>query len=182
MSDTEMLSAQAAAAFLGVHVETIRRLARTGVLPRMKVGRQWRFAKAALLEWAETNHEPKPKAAHILIVDDDRSMRNSVGYLLSDAGYDAAAAENGAEALELIKERRPDLILLDLQMPVMDGATALGKIKEIDRNIPVIIVTGYPDSELMNRALRHGPLLVLAKPVSKTHLLDAVQTTLREQN
>ena len=173
-----MLSAQEAAVFLHVHVETIRRLARSGELPRMKVGRQWRFSRETLDRWAESHRERSTIAKRVLIVDDELSLRRSQRPLLAAEGYDVSTAADGVEALDLMTQRVPDVVLLDLVMPNMNGATVLGEIRKRYGDLPVIIYTGYPDSELMVQALEHGPILMLAKPVVKADLLKAIRTAL----
>lgn len=79
----------------------------------------------------------------LLIVDDEANQRRLYQEELSDEGYMIMLAENGKEALERIAEMPPDLVVLDIRMPVMDGLEALGKIIGKERNIPVIIHSAY---------------------------------------
>jgi len=81
--------------------------------------------------------------ATLLIVDDEANQRRLYQEELSDEGYTIKLAENGKEALESIAAMPPDLIVLDIRMPVMDGLEALGKIIGKERNIPVIIHSAY---------------------------------------
>jgi len=81
--------------------------------------------------------------ATLLIVDDEANQRRLYQEELSDEGYTIKLAENGKEALERIAEMPPDLVVLDIRMPVMDGLEALGKIIGKERNIPVIIHSAY---------------------------------------
>ena len=81
--------------------------------------------------------------ATLLIVDDEANQRRLYQEELSDEGYMIKLAENGKEALESIAEMPPDLVVLDIRMPVMDGLEALGKIIGKERNIPVIIHSAY---------------------------------------
>jgi len=81
--------------------------------------------------------------ATLLIVDDEANQRRLYQEELSDEGYTIMLAENGKEALESIAEMPPDLVVLDIRMPVMDGLEALGKIIGKERNIPVIIHSAY---------------------------------------
>jgi len=81
--------------------------------------------------------------ATLLIVDDEANQRRLYQEELSEEGYTIKLAENGKEALELIGEEPPDLVVLDIRMPVMDGLEALGKIIGKERNIPVVIHSAY---------------------------------------
>ena len=81
--------------------------------------------------------------ATLLIVDDEVHQRMLYQEELSDEGYQIILASNGKEAIEKIAEAPPDLIVLDIRMPVMDGLEALGKIIGKERNIPVIIHSAY---------------------------------------
>jgi CheY-like chemotaxis protein len=81
--------------------------------------------------------------ATLLIVDDEANQRRLYQEELSDEGYTIMLAENGKEALESIAKMPPDLVVLDIRMPVMDGLEALGKIIGKERNIPVIIHSAY---------------------------------------
>ena len=79
----------------------------------------------------------------ILVVDDEENIRFLYKEELIDEGYDVTLASGGNEALELLKTKKPDLITLDIKMPGMDGIETLRRIKEIDKNIPVILCTAY---------------------------------------
>lgn len=79
----------------------------------------------------------------IMVVDDEENIRFLYKEDLSDEGYDIILASSGMEALELLKTDKPDLITLDIKMPEMDGIETLRKIKEIDKEIPVILCTAY---------------------------------------
>jgi len=172
-----MLSAKEAAELLCVHVETIRRMARRGDIPTCKVGKLWRIPKDALLDWAETHHLPR-SAPRIIVVDDDQVVRDSLGLLLGNRGYRTSAAPDGAAALALMRGEPPDLVLLDLEMPGMSGPAVLQAIRSAHGAVPVVILTGYPDGELMTEAVRYGPLLVLAKPADAEQVVEAVRLAL----
>src|SRR4051812_7505102 len=80
-------------------------------------------------------------AAHVLIVDDDPDIVAVIRMTLDDEGYSIATANNGVQALERVQERRPQVVLLDLTMPVMNGWQFNERLKEIDAGIPVIFMT-----------------------------------------
>lgn len=90
----------------------------------------------------------------ILVVDDHAAIREPLAKLLRYEGYDTASAANGAEALAAVKERKPDLVVLDLLMPKMDGLTFLSEAsRELDgADLPVIVVTGGLNPSQIRRA------------------------------
>jgi DNA-binding response OmpR family regulator len=79
----------------------------------------------------------------ILIVDDEENIRFLYEQELIDEGYETVLARDGKECLEQVKKESPDLIILDIRMPRMDGLEAIGKIIDIDKNIPIIINSAY---------------------------------------
>ncbi len=79
----------------------------------------------------------------ILIVDDEKNIRLLLKEELTDEGYDVVLAEDGAVALRLIREEKPDLVTLDIKMPGEDGLSILRKIRETDYDLPVIICSAY---------------------------------------
>lgn len=81
--------------------------------------------------------------AKLLVVDDDKNLRLLYEQELTDDGHEVTLASSGPEALEQLKTRRPDLIVLDISMPGMDGIEALGKILAKDKSMPVILNTAY---------------------------------------
>jgi heterodisulfide reductase subunit A len=83
----------------------------------------------------------------ILVVDDEEIMRESLKSWLEEDGYSVAAAESGIAALDMLPAYEPNLIILDLKMPGMDGMEALKRIRQMDPKLPVIMVTAYASVE-----------------------------------
>ncbi|GMV82782.1 MAG: hypothetical protein AMXMBFR7_39660 [Planctomycetota bacterium] len=81
--------------------------------------------------------------AKLLVVDDDKNLRTLYEQELGDEGFSVTLASSGPEALDFLKSDRPDLIILDISMPGMDGIEALGKILAKDKSMPVILNTAY---------------------------------------
>lgn len=81
--------------------------------------------------------------AKVLVVDDDKNLRLLYEQELADEGHQVSLADSGPEALDYLKNNRPDLIVLDISMPGMDGIEALGKILAKDKTMPVILNTAY---------------------------------------
>ncbi len=80
----------------------------------------------------------------VLVVDDEKNIRNSLEGVLNDEGFDVAFAESSEEALTKIKQSAPDIILLDIWLPGMDGIEVLRKVKERWKELPVILCTAFP--------------------------------------
>ena len=118
----------------------------------------------------------------VLVVDDDRNVRHSLGYTLVDAGYDVIQAENGAAALELALHERPNIILLDVMMPVMDGFEVLKRLKRnpVTESIPVILLTVVDAIKGEGVGMELGVSHYLTKPWEPGDLESAVRITLRE--
>jgi len=174
----DVLDSHEAAWILGAHVETVRRLARKGEIPAYKIGKDWRFSKLAIRQWAET-HYVRERDPLVLVVDDERSFRDTTRIFLESEKYRVATAANGKEALDLMRREPPDLILLDLVMPGMSGVDVLSEVHRINPDLTVIVVTAYPDSELMAKALRYPPVTLLPKPVEKNILVKTINRIIR---
>jgi len=118
-------------------------------------------------------------ASVILTIDDDRAVRESLRNFLEDFGYIVHEAQDGAEGVELFENVRPDMVLVDLRMPRMDGLQVLGKIREIAPEVPVMVVSGAGDIRDVVEALRKGAWDYLIKPVQDLNiLLHSVETCL----
>src|SRR5438477_12765745 len=87
------------------------------------------------------------RSAPVLIVEDDRDLRNAMAELLQGEGYEFTLAENGREALEALRERRPSLLLIDLLMPVMDGVELIRRLRSDAawRDLPIVVMTAADD-------------------------------------
>ncbi|MCB1857410.1 MAG: sigma-54-dependent Fis family transcriptional regulator [Gammaproteobacteria bacterium] len=117
--------------------------------------------------------------AHILVVDDEPDIRVLVKEILEDEGYDVIAAEDGASARRALRDRRPDLILLDIWMPDIDGISLLKEwIDEDGIPCPVIIMSGHGTVETAVEATRLGAYDFLEKPLSLAKLLLTVERAL----
>tara|TARA_B100000900_G_C20011973_1_gene486253 strand:- start:43 stop:465 length:423 start_codon:yes stop_codon:yes gene_type:complete len=117
----------------------------------------------------------------ILIAEDDPKTLRLVGEVVQRGGYRAALAKHGVGAVKLLKRARPDLIILDLRMPRMDGFQLLELLKkyETSASIPVIVLTGSNSPMDIDRAMRIGISDYLVKPISPRKLLSRIQILLR---
>src|SRR5712691_13311791 len=119
--------------------------------------------------------------AKILIVDDEPFNVDYLEQELEDFGYDTISATNGQEALEKVATENPDLILLDVMMPLMDGFTVCRLLKEHadTRLIPIVIMTALGAVEDRIKGIEAGADDFLTKPVDERELLARIQTTLK---
>ena len=115
----------------------------------------------------------------ILLVDDDPAVRDSIGAVLADEGLRVRPAKDGAEALALAEAERPDLVLLDVWLPGMDGIEVLERLRERHRGLPVLVISGHGNIETAVRATKLGALGFIEKPFTIDGLLDAVSAALR---
>jgi len=112
----------------------------------------------------------------VLVVDDSDVMRNKLVNLLLNNGYRVIGeAENGLKAVQLYKERRPTVVTMDIDMPVMDGFEATRQIKRIDPNARIIVVSQVLDSSMILNALGAGAVDFLVKPVQIDRLLNLIR-------
>ena len=117
-------------------------------------------------------------ARTILIVDDEASILQSLEGILSDEGFDVICAKSGNQALEKIEEVIPDLVLLDIWMPGMDGIETLARIKEAYPNLQVVIMSGHGSIETAVKATKEGAYDFIEKPLSLEKLLLSVNNAL----
>jgi len=110
----------------------------------------------------------------VLIVDDDRDVREVLVETFRLAGFDVLAAANGLEALLYVKRERPDAVVLDLMMPRLGGVEALKRIRSYNPGIRVLVVTGNIDPELQRQATAAGAAAVFTKPVPAATLVSAL--------
>ena len=113
--------------------------------------------------------------SHILIVDDEKAILQSVRDILMDEGYEVSAAEGGTEALKAMKDALPDLVLLDVWMPGMDGLEALKRMRDISPRLPVIVMSGHGTIDTAVKAVRLGAYDFIEKPLS----LDKLSLTVK---
>jgi AmiR/NasT family two-component response regulator len=110
----------------------------------------------------------------ILIADDESIIRMGLRRILEDAGHTVYAAENGVAAVRLAEGRTPDLVILDIKMPEMDGLEAARVL--LDRiQVPIIFLTAFGEQELVERAARLSVMGYLVKPIKETELLAMIQ-------
>ena len=174
----QLLTPQELAKYLKLNPTTVIRKAHKGEIPAIKIGRQFRFNKDQIDRWLL--QKTVGRRAQILVIDDEPL----VGKLFRDSlqeknGYHVRTALSSPEALELIASQNFDLIFLDLVMPQLDGSELFRRIRKIDKQVPIAIITGYPDSNLLKKAKEHGPFMIMIKPFTSEDILQAVRSFIR---
>jgi len=111
----------------------------------------------------------------ILIVDDEADFLRLISERIESWGYHAMRASDGKAAIEAVKNRRPDVVILDYLMPDMDGVAVLRKIREMDKELPVIMFTAYPDAKAMEEVADMG----ISAFIPKLSLYSDVQSSLK---
>jgi EAL domain-containing protein (putative c-di-GMP-specific phosphodiesterase class I) len=117
----------------------------------------------------------------ILVVDDEDALRRAYARTLEEAGFEVAQAATGREALALLASRSFDTIVSDITMPGMTGVELLRAVRQHDRDVPVILVTGNPSVDSATQAVEHGALRYLVKPIAKGVLPETVERAVKLQ-
>jgi two-component system cell cycle sensor histidine kinase/response regulator CckA len=120
---------------------------------------------------------PPATLPRVLVVDDELGPRESLRMLLKPA-YHIQTAENGRAALEAVEWFRPDVVIMDIKMPEIDGLELLRRVKNLDPTIEVIMITAYASLETVKHALTHGAFEYLIKPFARQDLEDVVRRAL----
>lgn len=123
----------------------------------------------------------QPDSPTVMVVDDTAAVRIVLRMQLIVLGYRVLEARNGAEAVELGERERPDLILMDISMPVLDGleATRLLRSSPLTRDIPVVALSAFPEDECRARAAEAGCREFAVKPIEMGELAKLIARNLR---
>ena len=176
------------AEYLQMNKMTVYKLARQGKIPAFKVASEWRFKKELIEQWLMNQLKGNPEmeglgaemksilGKTVLVVDDEDVIRDFFSRALT--GYKVLVASSGEEALSIIKKDRPDLVLLDIKMPGIDGIETLRKIKEFDSNIVVIMLSAFSTLETNITAARLGAYTSIAKPFDLEEMKSIIKVAM----
>lgn len=173
----ELMTMEELEQYLRFTRKTIYRLLKKGSIPATKIGNKWRFDKEVIDKWLRHNMEGVK--ARILIVDDDELILSLFKETLEEQGHTVVTADTSAKSLVYVMQQNFDLIFLDLKMSGTDGAEILREMRGVKRKLLVVIITGYPNSEMMERAMKQGPLGIMLKPFDDSDIMAAVNSFLR---
>ncbi len=170
----ELFTTNQLAKYLQLKQVTIRRKAANGEIPAVKVGRQLRFYKTQIDSWLLQGSSKK--SVQILAVDDEPLVLDFLRDTIEANGYQITTTSSSLEVLKIITEKRFSMVFLDLIMPDLDGSELFKCIREIDKHIPVVIITGYPHNEVLERAMEYSPFTVLKKPFDSEKILATIRS------
>lgn len=119
---------------------------------------------------------------NVLVVDDEPLTRNLLRLMLEPAGFRVTGAEDGFEALEMAREMAPDIMILDVMMPLMDGLTVCKTLRneQATANLPIIMLSGKVHGDAIREGLAAGANRYLAKPTPRTGLIQELKEVLAE--
>ncbi len=173
---SELMTLPELAQYLRFTRKTIYGLLKKGSIPAIRIGRKWRFNKDSVDAWLHQN--VNDTKSRILVIDDEDVISSLFKATLEEQEHEVVTASTGAAGLQYVKEQDFNLVFLDLKLPDMDGAEVFREIKKVRPTLPITIISGYPGSEMMERALEEGPLGVMNKPFSSSDINAAVNNFL----
>ena len=161
------------AEYLRIPLPTVYYLVQRGQLPAIQIGGRWRVKKDAIdRDVLRSEEQGQPT---VLVVDDDTGLQSMFKLFLKKQGFSRIVVGTGREAITALQKQKFDLCFLDLQLPDFTGDEVYKQAKEIQPELPIVIITGYPDSHMLDNILKHGPVTVLKKPLD----VQTLQQTLR---
>lgn len=169
----ELMTVKETSEYLRIPLPTVYYLVQRGQLPAIQIGGRWRIKRSLLdrdiLRKGETGQPT------VLVVDDDPALQSLFKQFLKKAGFGRIVVGTGAEAIQYAEKQAFDLVFLDLKLPDIPGDELYQKIKKLHPDLPIVIITGYPDSEILTKILSSGPVTVIKKPIEFDQLNQAVR-------
>ena len=123
--------------------------------------------------------KPSEKAGKVLIIDDDDLLRGYLSSLLEVRGYETFESPDAIHLVQLVRNITPDVVLLDYQLPGIDGISALKNLRKAHLTVPVIMITSSPNQQVAVQCLREGAQDFISKPIDDDFLCMVVERTLR---
>ena len=169
----ELMTVKETAEYLRIPLPTVYYLVQRGQLPAIQIGGRWRIKRSLLdRDILKTDEGGQPT---VLVVDDDPALQTLFKQFLKKVGFGRIVVGTGAEALAYVEKQRFDLVFLDLKLPDIPGDELYAKIRKIYPDLPIVIITGYPDSEILTKILSSGPVTVIKKPIEYDQLNRTVK-------
>lgn len=169
----ELMTVKETAEYLRIPIPTVYYLVQRGQLPAIQIGGRWRI-KRSLLDRDVLRNEESGQPT-VLVVDDDPSLQMLFKQFLKKAGFGRIVVGTGQEALDYAEKQSFDLVFLDLKLPDIPGDELYQKLKNLHPDLPIVIITGYPDSEILSKILSNGPVTVIKKPIE----IDVLNRTVK---
>ena len=168
-----LLTVKETSKYLRIPLPTVYYLVQRGQLPAIQIGGRWRIKKASLDR--DILKEEKSGQPTVLVVDDDESLQSLFKIFLKKIGFSRVVVGSVKEALSALDKQHFDLLFLDLKLPDGPADDVYEAAKRIDPQLPIVVITGYPDSEMLDRILAKGPITVLKKPLQVEQLKQTVR-------
>ena len=168
-----LLTVKETAKYLRIPLPTVYYLVQRGQLPAIQIGGRWRIKKSSLDK--DILKEDKSGQPTVLVVDDDESLQNLFRVFLKKIGFSRVVVGTVKEALAALNKQKFDLIFLDLKLPDGPADDVYEAARKEQADCPIVIITGYPDSEMLDRILAKGPITVLKKPLDAAQLQQTVR-------
>jgi excisionase family DNA binding protein len=168
-----LLTVKETAQYLRIPLPTVYYLVQRGQIPAIQIGGRWRIKKSSLDR--DILREDKQGQPTVLVVDDDLGIQELFKTFLKKTGFSRVVVGTAKEAISSLRKQKFDLMFLDLQLPDEPGDQVYKTAKQIDPGLNVIVITGYPDSKVLDRILQISPVTVLKKPLKIEQLNQTVK-------
>ncbi len=159
-----LITVKETAEYLNIPLPTVYYLVQRGQLPAVQIGGRWRVKKD-LLDSDILRKEEAGGPPTVLVVDDDTGLQAMFKLFLKKQGFARVIVGNGKDALAALKKQKFEFCFLDLQLPDITGDQIYKEARKLQPELPVVIITGYPDSQMMENILKLGPVAMLRKPL-----------------
>jgi len=168
-----LLTVKETAEYLRIPIPTVYYLVQRGMIPAIQIGGRWRIKKSSLDR--DLLHQDRQGQPTALVVDDDPDLQDLFRTFFKKIGFSRVVVGTAKEAIKSLGKQKFDLMFLDLKLPDAPGDQLFQTAKQIDPDLNVVVVTGYPDSEILDRILQISPVTVLKKPLKVEQLNQAVK-------
>ena len=168
-----LLTVKKTAEYLRIPLPTVYYLVQRGQIPAIQIGGRWRIKKSSLDR--DILRQDKQGQPTVLVVDDDPELQELFKAFLKKIGFSRVVVGTAKDAIHSLRKQKFDLMFLDLQLPDGTGDEVYKTAKQIDPDLNVIVITGYPDSEMLDRILQISPVTVLKKPLKIEQLNQTVK-------
>jgi excisionase family DNA binding protein len=168
-----LLTVKETAEYLRIPLPTVYYLVQRGRIPAVQIGGRWRIKKTSLDR--DILREERPGQPTVLVVDDDLGIQELFKTFLKKHGLSRVIVGNAKEAFDGLRKQKFDLMFLDLQLPDEPGDQVYKIAKQIDPDLNIVVITGYPDSKVLDRILQISPVTVLRKPLKIEQLTQTVK-------
>jgi len=168
-----LLTVKEAAEYLQLPIPSVYYLAQSGMIPAIRIGGRWRIKKSSLDR--DVLYQDRQGQPTVLVVDDDPGLQDLFQTFLKKIGFSQVVVGTVKQAIRSLVKQKFDLMFLDLKLPDALVDQVLKTAKHIDPELNVIVVTGYPHREILDRILQVTPVTLLKKPLKVEQLNQAVK-------